>query len=79
MAKKCCYNKKNYKFFFWQREDEDKSMVKRMVKFELFFIPKLSFWAYIYIYINTFTFWCMVIPMVHIQFTPSERPKGFVN
>jgi hypothetical protein len=29
--------------------------------------------------ITTFFFWCMVVPLVHIWFTPNEGPKGFVN
>jgi hypothetical protein len=24
-----------------------------------------------------FTFWCMVVPLVHIRITPSEGPKDF--
>ena len=40
--------------------------------------PNCPFWACI-IKISTFTFWCMVILLVHIWFTLSEGPKGFVK
>jgi hypothetical protein len=52
---------------FWGREDEDKKLEK------LFFFlgggPNCPFWACI-IKINTFTFWCMVIPLgSHLVYT----------
>ena len=52
---------------------------KRVVKLECF--SKLPFWTYNYLKkLKTFTFWCMVIPLVvHIRFTPNEGPKRFVS
>ena len=68
----------NSQWFIFEGEErmktkEDKSMVKLDFRF-----PKLPFWD-IYSKIITFTFWCMVIPLCPIWFTPSERPKSFVK
>ena len=49
----------------------------QMIKLCLFF-QNCHFWAYIK-KISTFTFGARLVLLVHIRFTPSEGPKGFVN
>ena len=47
---------------------------RRMIK--LVFFPKKTA---LFGHINTFTFGAWSFLLVHIPFTPSEGPKGFVN
>ena len=60
--------------FFGGREDEDKRRQKNGQTLNVFFLPKLPFWD-----ISTFTFYAWSVLLVHIRFTPSEGPKGFIN
>jgi hypothetical protein len=50
---------------------------KRMVK-PFFFFQNFPFWTYIKKK-NIITFCAWSILLVHILFTPSEGPKGFVS
>ena len=56
-AERCYFND-----FFWKRGDEDK---RRQENGETLFIycSKFPFWGIYFKKINTFTFWCMVIPL----------------
>ena len=58
---------------FFRRECED----KRMLRLDFYFIFNF-FWAYIK-EINTFTFGAWLFLLVHIRFTLSVGPTGFVN
>ena len=44
-------------------------------------IAKNALFDHIFQKINTSTFWCMITShgpgLVHVRFTPNERPKGF--
>ena len=44
---------------------------------ELAFLFKTALFEHVLKKINTFTFWCMVIFLGHIRFTPSEGSKAF--
>jgi hypothetical protein len=73
MAKKCYYNKL-IMIFFRGREDEDKIMVKHD-----FFFKMANFWTYIRRKKSTHSLfgpWSFLL--IHIRFTPSEGPNGFV-
>ena len=70
---KCCYNKKNLLNFVWEKEDED----KRVVKPELF--SKLPFSDMYQKKPARSLFGAWSFPLVHIQFTPSEEPKEFIK
>ena len=59
MAKKYCY-KKSYWIFCSGREDEDKRRQKNGQSWISF---KTTFFGHIIKKINTFIFWCMVIPL----------------
>ena len=52
---------------------------KRMVKLEFFFFSKLAFFGHILkkSTLSLFGAWSFLLD--HVQFTPSEGAKGFVN
>ena len=76
MAKEYCYNNnKPIKILFGEEKMKTRED-KRMVEFEFF--QNFPFWTYSK-KINAFTFGAWSFLVVHIRFTPSERPKGFVN
>jgi len=52
--------------------------VKRVIKIYFILFLNFPFWAYIKKN-STFTFGAWSFLLVHIQFTPSEGPKSFVN
>ena len=81
MAKKCCYSKVLMKFFVGKRGwRQDKRTVK--LDFLSFFLCKIAFLGHICIYFlkTRSLFWCLGhSSWSTFGFTPSERPKGFVN
>ena len=76
MAKKWCYNEFWMKTF-WEEKMKTREN-KRIVKLYLFFFQNCPFWTCIE-KISTFTFGAWPFLFIHIRFTPSKRPKGFVN
>ena len=74
MAKKCWYNHFFGWNLFWGEEKMKTREDKRMVKLD-FFSQNCLFGAYIK-NINTFTFWCMVIPLgPHLVYTQWRAQK----
>jgi len=77
MAKKYCYNKILMVFLFWGREDEDKRRRKNGQTSNFF--SELPFLDIYYKKSAHSLYGAWSFLFVHIQFTPSEGPKGFVN
>ena len=66
--------------FFWGREDEDKRRPKEWSNLIMFSFSKTTFFGHILLKKlahSLFGAWSLLL--VHIQFTPSEGPKGVVN
>ena len=62
--------------FFWGREDEDKGKEENGQTFFLFKTALLDIYSKNSTH-SLFCAWSFVL--VHIWYTPSERPKGFLN
>ena len=78
MAKKCCYNKIWMKYFFLGRRGWRQEKTREWSNLILFPFKTAFFW-HILKKISTFTFGAWSFLLVHLWFTPSEEPKGFVK
>ena len=81
MAEKCCYDEIIMNFFGGEEKmktREDESMFKLDFIYLFIYSQNFPFWAYIFkksthLFLGAWSFL-----LVHMWFTPSEEPQGFV-
>ena len=77
MVDKWCYNLNILIIYLWGREDQDKRRQENDY-FYFYFYFKNTLFGHTYKQIDTSNIGAWSFLLVHIRFTPSEGPKGFI-